>query len=61
MEVLNTIDHNYPRDSEACCTEMFKYWLKNVEDASWGKLVEAVGNIGERVFANHLKEVLVYI
>ena len=52
---LDIIRDNYPKDAEACCTEMFKYWLDNADDASWNKLVAAVEAIGYKVLAKELK------
>ena len=52
---LDIIRDNYPRDAEACCTEMFKYWLDNADDASWNKLVAAVEAIGYKVLAEELR------
>ena len=52
---LDIIRDNYQRDAEACCTEMFKYWLDNADDASWNRLVAAVEVIGYKVLAKELK------
>ena len=57
VEKLDIICENYPRDVEACCTEMFKYWLDNAADASWNKLVKALEVIGHNVLAKELREV----
>ena len=61
VDQLEIIGVNNPRDVEACCTEMFCFWLNNANDASWEKLVEAVKIIGYNVLAEDLKKVLVYI
>lgn len=57
VDQLDIIRENYPRDVEACCTEMFKQWLKKAENASWNKLVAAIDAIGYNVLAKKLKEV----
>ena len=61
VEKLDIIRENNPRDVEACCTEMFQFWLDNANDASWRKLVEAVKVIGYNVLAKDLEEVSVYV
>ena len=61
VEKLDIIRENNPRDVEACCTEMFQFWLDNANDASWRKLVEAVKIIGYNVLAKDLEEVSVYV
>ena len=58
---LRTIDGNNRNNSEKCCREMFEYWLKNAQDASWETLVEAVEIIDLIAFADKLKKVLLYI
>ena len=43
IEELNTIRSNYPKDANACCTEMFQLWLKKESrQATWKKLIEAL-------------------
>ena len=61
VETLDIIGANNPRDVEACCTEMFKYWLDNAVDASWNKLVKALEVIGYNVLAKDLREVRSYV
>ena len=55
VEKLDAIRADYPRDVEACCTEMFKYWYLKKDDASWNTLVAALEAIGYNVFAKELK------
>ena len=61
VEKLNSISKNHPRDVEACCTDMFNFWLANVTDANWSKIVEAVKAVGQAVYAKELEKVSVYI
>ena len=57
MGKLDMILKNNPGDVEECCTKMFTYWLQNVHDASWNKLVAALKVIGYTVLAKELEEV----
>ena len=49
---LDIIKVNNPTNAQACCTEMFKYWLQVVTKSSWSKLIEALKHINK----NHLAE-----
>lgn len=39
---LDVIKSDHPGDNTTCCTEMFWYWLRSNDDASWLKLIEAL-------------------
>jgi len=56
MDRLTVIDQNYPRDAEACCTEMFTAWLRSDTKASWAKLVDALKapDVGLHVLAEDI-------
>ena len=41
-DILDVIQYNHSFQAEACCTEMFKTWLKKDTDASWSKLANAL-------------------
>ena len=49
---LDNIKENHSTNVEACCTDMFKYWLEVDDKASWNKLIEAL----KRMDKNHLAE-----
>ena len=53
---LKPIQHNYPRDSEACTREMFRAWLRTGSSPSYQQLVEALRAVGENREANRLCE-----
>ena len=61
VDQLRIILKNKPADVEACCTEMFRFWLNNVNDASWEKMAKAVEIIGHIVLAEDLRKVSIYI
>ena len=39
---LDVIKSDHPGDNTACCTEMFWYWLRSNDDASWLQLIDAL-------------------
>ena len=41
-EYLDVIKSDHPGDSTACCTEMFWYWLRSNDGASWLQLIEVL-------------------
>jgi len=45
---LDVIQSDHPKDVSACCTQMFKLWLKKQPSASWNQLIQALRepNIG---------------
>ena len=51
---LKLIQHNYPRDSEACTREMFRIWLRTGSSPSYQQLVEGLRAVGENREANRL-------
>ena len=53
---LNIIEKNNPKDIEACCQEMFEYWLRVDERASWDKLISALQAIGQNTLAANIKQ-----
>lgn len=57
VDKLDAIKENYPRDVEACCTEMFKFWIDNCENASWKMLVEKLRKIDLNVLAREIENV----
>ena len=41
--LLDAIEHNYTRDCQRCCEEIFKEWLVRPElDPSWSMLIEVL-------------------
>ena len=63
VEELNTIRNNYPRDGGACCTEMFKLWLRKQPKATWNQLIKALKEPGIEMnkLANTIEENLTSI
>ena len=61
VDKLGVIRHNNPGDAEACCTEMFKFWLQEDTMASWTKLVRALRSpaVDQLVLADEIEEVFV--
>ena len=55
---LDVIEVDHPRDSEKCCTAMFKYWLQVDTTASWDKLIAALQHIGHDVLADKIKTMM---
>ena len=53
---LNIIEINHPKDVEACCNEMFDYWLRVDERACWNKLLIALEEIGQNTVATNFKQ-----
>ena len=53
---LNIIEKNNPKDVEACCKEMFEYWLTVDERACWNKLIIALEEIGQNTLAANFKQ-----
>ena len=45
---LVVIDHNNV-SSEDCCREMLMKWLENDPDATWGKLLQTVESLSNRI------------
>ena len=42
-ELLDTIEHNFSKDSQRCCEEIFKEWLVRPElEPSWSMLIVAL-------------------
>ena len=39
---LDVIKSDHPGDNTTCCTEMFWYWLRSNDDASWLQLIDAL-------------------
>ena len=39
---LDTINKNYPGDTEKCAAEMFKLWLARKPEASWNQLLKSL-------------------
>ena len=56
VDKLNIIEKHHPGDVERCCTEMFNYWLKIDNEASWNKIVDALEGIGQDVAAKKIKD-----
>ncbi|XP_065902347.1 uncharacterized protein [Dysidea avara] len=56
--VLDVIKQNNPQDTEACCRDMLKEWLRRQPNASWDQLVLALGNVDMNVVADQVKTVL---
>jgi len=54
---LDIIHYNNPGDSENCCTEMFKSWLREDTEASWIKIVYALKatSVGLYVLADEIE------
>ena len=48
---LKIIERNYVHDMEACCGEMFEFWLEVDEGASWNKLISALKDIKQNTIA----------
>jgi len=61
VDKLDVIRHDNPGDAEACCTEMFKFWLQEDTMASWTKLVRALRSpaVDQIVLADEIEEVFV--
>ena len=57
VDKLDIIKENNPKDVEACCTAMFKFWISNSEDASWKMLVEKLRKIDLNVLAKEIENV----
>ncbi|XP_065883436.1 uncharacterized protein [Dysidea avara] len=55
VDKLDIIKENNPKDVEACCTAMFKFWISNSEDASWKMLVEKLRKIDLNVLAKEIE------
>ena len=57
-DILDVIRYNHSFQAEACCTEMFKIWLREDTDASWSKLVNALRapSVQLYVLANTIKK-----
>ena len=58
IERVDIIKHDNPQDVEACCTEMFKFWLQEDTMASWTKLVRALRStsVGQIVLADEIEK-----
>jgi len=58
VDKLDVIRHNNPVDAEACCTEMFKFWLQEDTAASWTKLVRALRSpaVDQLVLADEIEK-----
>ena len=61
VDKLDVIKHDNPGDAAACCTEMFKFWLREDRMASWTKLVRALRSpaVDQLVLADEIEEVFV--
>jgi len=46
---LDIIESNHAGDNEACCLDMFRYWLNTNADASWKLLIEALRSPGVKL------------
>ena len=53
---LNIIKTNNIQNVEVCCREMFEYWLRVDETASWDKLISALQAIGQNTLAANIKQ-----
>uniref|UniRef100_A0A1X7SME4 Death domain-containing protein n=1 Tax=Amphimedon queenslandica TaxID=400682 RepID=A0A1X7SME4_AMPQE len=51
---LDTIEHNYPKDSERCLQKCLTLWLTEDIEATWSKLADAVDNTGEKAVAAYI-------
>ncbi|XP_019863395.1 PREDICTED: uncharacterized protein LOC109592381 [Amphimedon queenslandica] len=56
---LDTIEHNYPKDSERCLQKCLTLWLTEDIEATWSKLADAVDNTGEKAVAAYIRSVKV--
>lgn len=45
-DVLDQIERNYNGDAERCKTEVLKFWLRNTEERTWGRLAQAINQMG---------------
>jgi len=52
---LDVIKADHPADVEACCLEMFKFWLGVDTGASWSKLVAALEKIHHNALAKNVR------
>ena len=55
--LLDTIESNYPRDTERCKTEVLTWWLQNAEQRSWEKIAEALDKMEYKVLAEKLRRI----
>ena len=53
---LDIIRENNPTNAQACCTEMFKYWLEVDTIASWSKLINALKHINKNTLAESISK-----
>ena len=44
--ILEGIQASFPADAFRCCNEMLKKWLESDCDATWDKILKAVGCLG---------------
>lgn len=52
---LNNLENDRKDISEACCMEMFRFWLNKFHDASWYKLIYALKAIKFLTLADEIK------
>ena len=57
---LDLIKTNHQAEgAEVCCEEMFKYWLAgNGQPATWGTLIELLGDCGKSQLTEQIKDAL---
>jgi len=57
VDMLHTIRQNNPKDTETCCAEMFKLWLKD-STATWTRLVCALKSpsVGQYTLAAEIEK-----
>ena len=53
---LGVIERNNVHNVEACCGEMFEYWLEVDEEASWNKLINALEEINQNTLAVNIMQ-----
>ena len=55
MDTLRNIDFAFP-DKEKCCEQMFTFWLKRNESATWDQLLQALKGVGLNALASTVKD-----
>lgn len=57
---VTTIEQKCRGDPEACCQEMFQYWLKGngVKPCSWRKLIELLEDCGQQSLSEETQEAI---
>lgn len=55
------ITQDFPTNHEKCCYEMFDYWLREDEQATWQKLLDALRSkaVGLNAFASEVHKSMV--